>query len=120
MDVEIGTPPQKFKLTPDTMIANTYVYSKKCWSLPCFFYDLFDTTKSTTFLDTGYKFGQGIISHVHGYFGGSIVEDTVKLSDNINIKGYKFGLVDTISGNDFVTNKVSGHLGLAYKTPLTS
>ena len=49
VEVEIGTPPQKFNLSVMTAEGNTYVYSKSCWSLPCFFYPLYDKTKSSTY-----------------------------------------------------------------------
>jgi len=49
VEVEIGTPPQKFNLTLMTAEANTYVYSKNCWSLPCFFYPLYDKSLSSTY-----------------------------------------------------------------------
>lgn len=64
----MGTPPQKFNLSLQTGEANTYVYSKDCWSLPCFFYPLYDKTKSSSFVDLPYKYTRTMMSIVGGMF----------------------------------------------------
>jgi len=49
VEVEIGTPPQKFNMIPDITQPWTFVYNHKCWSLPCFYRPLYDHTKSTSY-----------------------------------------------------------------------
>jgi hypothetical protein len=36
VEVDIGTPPQKFKMGLSTVTTDSWVLGKNCWSLPCF------------------------------------------------------------------------------------
>ncbi len=53
IDIEIGTPSQNFKVVPDTGSSNLWVYSKKCWSVPCWTHDTYDESKSSTYVADG-------------------------------------------------------------------
>jgi len=53
IDVEIGTPAQKFTMVPDTGSSNLWVYSQSCWSLPCWTHPLYDNKKSSTYEKDG-------------------------------------------------------------------
>ena len=50
VEVEIGTPPQMFSLAPDILTADSWVFSQKCWSMPCFWMPKYDSSKSSTYV----------------------------------------------------------------------
>lgn len=111
VEVEIGTPSQKFNMSIMTSEANSYVYSKDCWSLPCFFYPLYDKSLSSTYQKTPWNYSRQIMSVVGGSFDGDIMIEKMKLG-NIEIPEYPIGMVSSVAGNGFVSNRVSGVLGL--------
>lgn len=107
-------------MKPETLVANVHVYSKDCWSLPCFFHPLFDHTKSSTFKDLGTTYGDQ--PTVNADVSGKVVQDTVSLKgdDNVAVENYKFGLTTVVGGNEMVSDDVSGIFGLGYSSPVSS
>lgn len=49
IEVEVGTPGQKFTVVPDTGSSNLWLYSKSCWAIPCWYHALYDHKKSSTY-----------------------------------------------------------------------
>jgi hypothetical protein len=49
IEVMVGTPPQKFTVVPDTGSSNLWIYSKKCWALPCWYHRTYSSEKSSTY-----------------------------------------------------------------------
>lgn len=115
VEVEVGTPPQKLMLAPDTITTDSWVLGKKCWSLPCFWQPLYDHSKSTSYLKDGAFFNKSMIDHVFGSAIGNFSQDTFTFGD-LSVKDFKFGEITKVDGNDWVFNKASGVLGLAYST----
>merc|ERR1719460_387730 len=56
IEVSVGTPAQNFTVVPDTGSSNLWLYSKSCWSVPCWTHALYDNTKSTTYKKNGEAF----------------------------------------------------------------
>lgn len=53
IDVEMGTPPQQFKMVADTGSANVWVFSHDCWALPCWIHNTFKGSDSSTYKKDG-------------------------------------------------------------------
>ena len=115
VEVEIGTPPQKFMMGPDTVTTDSWVLGKNCWSLNCFWMPLYDSSKSSTYVADGAPFDKKMDDILGGGALGNISQDTFKVGDLV-AENFKFGEVNTIFGNDLVLNKFGGVLGLAYNT----
>lgn len=117
VEVEIGTPPQKFMMGPDTITTDSWVLSKNCWSLVCFWRSLYDSKKSTTYVADEAPFLKQMYDFLGGAAVGNISQDTFALSGtNLVAENFKFGEITKLYGNDFVYNGFDGVLGLAYNT----
>ena len=111
VEVEIGTPGQKFTMVPDTGSSNLWVYSHSCWSIPCWTHPLFDNTKSSTYVKDGQAFD---IQYGSGGVKGKAGKDVATIGD---ISGtMSFGEVTSASGVSFIASQMSGIMGLAYNT----
>lgn len=109
IDVEVGTPAQTFTVVPDTGSSNLWLYSKKCWSVPCWYHTLYDSTKSTTYVKDGQAFD---ITYGSGSVKGTVSQDVAKVG---SVGGtMKFGEITGVSGMAFYASQMSGILGLAY------
>ena len=53
IEIDVGTPAQKFTVVPDTGSSNLWMYSKSCWSIPCWTHALYDSKKSSTYVKDG-------------------------------------------------------------------
>merc|ERR1712167_228755 len=111
--VNIGTPAQTFTMVPDTGSSNLWVYSHKCWAIPCFTHPLFDSSKSSTFVNDGKAFD---ITYGSGGIKGTLAYDTASIGDSITAQHMGFGLITSVSGISFVASKMSGIIGLGYDT----
>lgn len=109
-EVEIGTPAQKFLVVPDTGSSNLWVYSKSCSAIPCWYHDLYDNTKSSTYTKDGEAFD---ISYGSGSITGTVSRDTVAFSD-ASSANFGFGEVTAVKGVSFLASQMSGILGLGY------
>ena len=62
----MGTPPQKFTVVPDTGSSNLWVYSRKCWAIPCWYHSTYSSADSSSYSKMGDEFkityGSGSIS----------------------------------------------------------
>jgi hypothetical protein len=111
IDVEIGTPPQKFTMVPDTGSSNLWVYSSNCWAIPCWMHPTFDNSKSTTYTKNGEAFD---ITYGSGSIKGSVGYDVAMIGDIAAPMG--FGEVTSVSGVSFYASSMSGIIGLAYNS----
>ena len=115
VEVEIGTPAQKFMMGLTTFSSDSWVLGKNCWSLPCFWMPLYDSGASATFHQDNRPFLKPVFEIVGGGVTGKVTQDTVKLG-NLVVENFKFGEISKIGGNDFVFNKMNGMIGFGYKT----
>jgi hypothetical protein len=96
IDVEIGTPPQKFTMVPDTGSSNLWVYSSKCLAIPCWMHPTFDSSKSSSYTKNGEAFD---ITYGSGSIKGSVGQDVAMIGDITAPMG--FGEVTSVSGASF-------------------
>merc|ERR1719230_123192 len=80
IDVEVGTPAQKFTVVPDTGSSNLWLYSHSCWAIPCWMHPTFDNSKSSTYKKDGQAFD---ITYGSGSIKGSLAMDTATIGGNI-------------------------------------
>ncbi len=114
-EIQIGTPPQKFKVIFDTGSSNLWVQSKQCKTPGCLQHKGFDQTLSTSFsrhllhhlLGTSFsiRYGTGLIE-------GEFAEETVAIA-GITVKNQKFGLTMKEDGFAFLDVPFEGILGLS-------
>jgi hypothetical protein len=112
IDVEIGTPAQKFTMVPDTGSSNLWVYSKSCWAIPCWTHPLYDSKKSSTYEKDGQAFE---ITYGSGSIKGTVSKDIATVGDGITAT-MGFGEVTNVKGVSFLASQMSGILGLAYES----
>jgi hypothetical protein len=112
IEVNVGTPAQTFTVVPDTGSSNLWLYSKKCWSIPCWTHSLYDHTKSSTYKSNGEAFD---ITYGSGSVKGTVSEDTASIGTDITAT-MGFGEVTSVSGVSFIASQMSGILGLAYNS----
>jgi len=106
--LEVGTPPQAFKVIFDTGSSNLWINGDRCHDPGCMMHKRFMTYKSKTFKKT-YKsmrvhFGSGRVK-------GEIVSDTVKLGPT-SVKGQHLGVITGERGRVFKLG-FEGVLGLS-------
>lgn len=69
-------------MVPDTGSSNLWVYSKKCWALPCWTHPLYDHTKSSTYVKDGEDFD---IKYGSGSIQGTVSKDTASIADDVKV-----------------------------------
>ncbi|KAG7472594.1 hypothetical protein MATL_G00110440 [Megalops atlanticus] len=118
MDIEyisvitIGTPPQSFKVLPDTGSANLWVPSVYCNSYACSNHQKFNPALSSTFraLNTPVS-----ISYGTGSMTGFLGYDTVNVGGIVDTN-QEFGLSQTEPGSFLYYSPFDGIMGLSYPT----
>jgi saccharopepsin len=111
-EIEIGTPPQVFKVILDTGSSNLWVPSTKCTSIACFLHSKYDSGASSTYKANGSEFS---IQYGSGSMEGFVSQDSLTIGDLI-IKHQDFAEATKEPGLAFAFGKFDGILGLAYDT----
>lgn len=116
--IEIGTPPQKFKVIFDTGSSNLWVQSKYCKTKGCLQHKGFDHSKSVSY-QKHFLFGKKVpifsIKYGTGRISGEFVKDTVSIA-GITVKEQIFGLTYKEEGFAFMNVPFEGILGLSFPT----
>ena len=84
----MGTPAQKFTVVPDTGSSNLWVYSSKCWALPCWYHQTYTSADSSTYKKMGDEFK---IRYGSGSIKGFESQDKAALAADVVAQEMKFG-----------------------------
>jgi len=111
IEVEIGTPAQKFTVVPDTGSSNLWVYSSNCRSIPCRTHDTYNSNNSSTYEEGGASFE---IQYGSGGIKGFESTDNAAFGGATSKMG--FGEIQHCSGASFYVSQMDGIVGLGYDT----
>jgi len=111
-EIEIGSPPQTFKVILDTGSSNLWVPGSECGSIACYLHTKYDSSSSSTFKKNGSDFE---IRYGSGSVAGYISQDTLTIGD-LKVKNQLFGEATSEPGLAFAFGRFDGIFGLGYDT----
>ncbi|KAJ8596008.1 Asp-domain-containing protein [Rhizopogon salebrosus TDB-379] len=111
-EIQLGTPPQSFKVILDTGSSNLWVPSSKCTSIACFLHAKYESSSSSTYKANGSEFS---IQYGSGSMEGFVSSDVLHIGD-LSIRNQDFAEATKEPGLAFAFGKFDGILGLAYDT----
>ncbi|KAJ7498884.1 aspartic peptidase A1 [Mycena latifolia] len=111
-DIELGTPPQSFKVILDTGSSNLWVPSSKCTSIACFLHAKYESSSSSSYKANGSEFS---IQYGSGSMEGFVSNDILAIGD-LKIPKQDFAEATKEPGLAFAFGKFDGILGLGYDT----
>ncbi|KAI7164922.1 Vacuolar protease [Hortaea werneckii] len=111
-EIQIGTPPQEFKVVLDTGSSNLWVPSQDCGSIACYLHSKYDHSDSSTYKKNGSEFQ---IRYGSGELEGYVSQDTVQIGD-LKIEDQLFAEATSEPGLAFAFGRFDGIMGLGYDT----
>ncbi|KAJ7095425.1 aspartic peptidase A1 [Mycena belliarum] len=111
-EIQLGNPPQSFKVILDTGSSNLWVPSKSCTSIACFLHAKYDSSASSTYKANGSEFS---IQYGSGSMEGFVSNDQLAIGD-LSIAKQDFAEATKEPGLAFAFGKFDGILGLGYDT----
>ena len=109
--IELGTPPQAFKVIFDTGSSNLWVPSTQCRSIACLRHAKYDRNLSSTYRANGTSFA---IRYGSGSVEGIISQDVLRVG-GMKIKEQDFGETIKEPGLVFAFGQFDGIFGLGFK-----
>ncbi|KAL6235590.1 hypothetical protein BDW75DRAFT_209157 [Aspergillus navahoensis] len=111
-EIQLGTPPQTFKVVLDTGSSNLWVPSSECGSIACYLHQKFDSSASSTYKKNGSDFA---IKYGSGSLSGFVSKDNLQIGD-LKVKGQDFAEATSEPGLAFAFGRFDGILGLGFDT----
>ncbi|KAG1741532.1 Asp-domain-containing protein [Suillus paluster] len=109
-EIELGTPPQVFKVILDTGSSNLWVPSSECIYVACERHAQYDSSASSTHQANGSDFS---ILYGSGPIEGYVSQDVLRIGD-LSVRSQDFAEATKEPDLPFVHGKFDGILGLAY------
>lgn len=111
-EIQLGTPPQNFKVVFDTGSSNLWVPSTRCNDIACWLHSRYDATKSGTHVKNETAFA---IQYGTGSLEGVISQDTLRIGD-LQVQNQGFAEATKEPGFTFALGRFDGIFGLGFDT----